>query len=225
MDRRPSQLSGGQQQRVALARALVFHPDLILMDEPLGALDNALRKRMQFEIKDLQQKLGVSVVFVTHDQGEALVMSDRIAVFDKGRIQQLGRPEQIYGHPANAFVAGFIGETSWLEGRITTREAEMVEVETPSGPILARLADPSLAPGAAVRVAIRPEDISLAPRGTGIAARIEGRTYLGDHILLAPRTADDRVLTARAPRMTPTAAGGPTGLVWPEGSAIALVAE
>lgn len=228
LERRPSQLSGGQQQRVALARALVFHPDLILMDEPLGALDNALRKRMQFEIKALQQKLGVPVVFVTHDQGEALVMSDRIAVFDKGRIQQLGRPEEIYARPASAFVAGFIGEISWLDGKITARSGAMAAVDTPTGPVLARPADPALGPGARVRVAIRPEDIRLTAPGQGLAARIEGRTYLGDHILLALRMADNTVLTARAagPDDGPTLTTGElAGLSWRDGAAIAFAAE
>ena len=116
----PAQLSGGQQQRVALARALVFEPELVLMDEPLGALDKQLREQMQLEIKHLHEQLGVTVVYVTHDQSEALTMSDRIAVFNDGRIQQLAPPEELYERPANAFVAQFIGENNTLVG--TARE-------------------------------------------------------------------------------------------------------
>ena len=115
--RRPAQLSGGQQQRVAVARALVFEPKLILMDEPLGALDKQLREQMQLEIRRLHQRLGVTMVYVTHDQAEALTMSDRIAVFHRGRIQQLDTPEQMYEYPKNAFVARFIGENNRLDGQ------------------------------------------------------------------------------------------------------------
>ena len=118
--RRPAQLSGGQQQRIALARALVFEPELVLMDEPLGALDKQLREHMQFEIKHLHERLGVTVVYVTHDQGEALTMSDRIAVFNDGRIQQLAPPEDLYERPENRFVASFIGENNTLEGTVET---------------------------------------------------------------------------------------------------------
>ena len=116
--RRPAQLSGGQQQRVALARALVFEPKLVLMDEPLGALDKQLREQMQLEIRRLHQRLGVTMVYVTHDQAEALTMSDRIAVFHRGRVQQLDRPERIYEQPVERFVARFIGENNRLDGRL-----------------------------------------------------------------------------------------------------------
>lgn len=229
LDRRPSQLSGGQQQRVALARALVFHPDLILMDEPLGALDNALRKRMQFEIKALQRKLGVAVVFVTHDQGEALVMSDRIAVFDQGRVQQLGRPEEIYARPANAFVAGFIGETSWFKGRILSKSDSLALIETPAGRLNARLADATLPEGQRVDVAIRPEDIALSTTaGAGLVATTEGRTYLGDHVLLSLRTRDGTPVMAKIAKSAPDAevdGGAPTHLVWADDAAIAFAAE
>ena len=115
--RRPAQLSGGQQQRIALARALVFEPELVLMDEPLGALDKQLREHMQFEIKHLHEQLGITVVYVTHDQSEALTMSDRVAVFNDGRIQQLAPPEDLYERPTNSFVAQFIGENNTLRRR------------------------------------------------------------------------------------------------------------
>ena len=115
-DRRPSQLSGGQQQRVALARALVFEPRVVLMDEPLGALDKQLREQMQLDIRDLHRRLGLTIVFVTHDQSEALTMSDRVAVFNNGKIEQIGTPRQVYDEPATRFVAEFIGETNLVEG-------------------------------------------------------------------------------------------------------------
>ncbi|MBS8271868.1 ABC transporter ATP-binding protein, partial [Halomonas litopenaei] len=118
-NRRPAQLSGGQQQRVALARALVFEPELVLMDEPLGALDKQLREKMQFEITDLAHNLGITTVYVTHDQTEALTLSDRVAVFDDGRIQQLAPPDELYEQPQNSFVAQFIGENNTLSGKVT----------------------------------------------------------------------------------------------------------
>ena len=118
INRKPAQLSGGQQQRIALARSLVFNPDLVLMDEPLGALDKQLREHMQYEIKNLHKKLGVTVVYVTHDQSEALTMSDRVAVFNDGQIQQLSTPDGLYENPENAFVAQFIGENNKLVGKV-----------------------------------------------------------------------------------------------------------
>jgi putative spermidine/putrescine transport system ATP-binding protein len=118
-DRKPSQMSGGQQQRIALARALVFEPKVVLMDEPLGALDKQLREQMQLDIRDLHRRLGLTIVFVTHDQGEALTMSDRIAVFNKGKIEQVASPEDVYDRPASCFVSEFIGETNFLTGTST----------------------------------------------------------------------------------------------------------
>jgi putative spermidine/putrescine transport system ATP-binding protein len=123
--RRPAQLSGGQQQRIALARALVFEPELVLMDEPLGALDKQLREHMQFEITNLAHQLGITTVYVTHDQTEALTMSDRVAVFDDGRIQQLAPPDELYEKPQNSFVAQFIGENNTLLGRISKIKGEV----------------------------------------------------------------------------------------------------
>jgi putative spermidine/putrescine transport system ATP-binding protein len=131
--RRPAQLSGGQQQRIALARSLVFEPDLILMDEPLGALDKQLREHMQYEIKHIHERLGVTVVYVTHDQSEALTMSDRVAVFDDGRIQQLASPADLYERPQNAFVAKFIGENNRLIAKIKKSSNKTVEAVTESG--------------------------------------------------------------------------------------------
>src|SRR3954466_15167204 len=131
--RRPGQLSGGQQQRVALARALVFEPKLVLMDEPLGALDKQLREQMQLEIKHIHRNLGVTVVYVTHDQSEALTMSDRVAVFNDGIIQQLARPDDLYERPQNSFVAQFIGENNRLRGKVVAMTGSGCEVEIEGG--------------------------------------------------------------------------------------------
>src|SRR5512134_1248126 len=129
--RRPKQLSGGQQQRVALARALVKTPDVLLLDEPLGALDLKLRKEMQLELKSLQQQLGITFIYVTHDQEEALTMSDRIAVMSKGKVQQIGTPVEIYERPANRFVADFIGESNFFEGKLKSLSAKEACVVVP----------------------------------------------------------------------------------------------
>lgn len=190
IDRKPSQLSGGQQQRVALARSIVFQPKLILMDEPLGALDNELRKRMQFEIRSLQQKLGVTVVFVTHDQSEALIMSDRVAVFNEGKIQQIDTPENIYTGPQSAFVASFIGETSWLEGQVIETVNERVKISCKNGVFVARNPQ-KLCVGEAAVFAVRPEDIRINEAWAienHIEVTINAVTYLGDSLLLSCET-------------------------------------
>jgi putative spermidine/putrescine transport system ATP-binding protein len=132
-NRRPGQLSGGQQQRVAVARALVFEPTLVLMDEPLGALDKNLREEMQYEIKHIHESLGVTMVYVTHDQSEALTMSNRIAVFEDGIIQQLASPDELYERPQNAFVAGFIGENNRFMGKVLSLNGTTCEVEVEGG--------------------------------------------------------------------------------------------
>ena len=134
--RRPAQLSGGQQQRIALARALVFEPELVLMDEPLGALDKQLREHMQFEITKLAHELGITTVYVTHDQTEALTMSDRIAVFDDGRIQQLATPDKLYEQPENSFVAQFIGENNTFEGTVKEINDGIAVVELDDGEVI-----------------------------------------------------------------------------------------
>ena len=146
-ERKPQQLSGGQQQRVALARALVFEPRVVLMDEPLSALDKKLREEMQLEIRRLHRELGVTMVYVTHDQSEAMTLSDRVAVFNHGRIEQLASPQQLYDAPANPFVAGFVGDNNMLGG-----QAEASAVAAPGR----RRAACSAAPSAASRPAARP---------------------------------------------------------------------
>ncbi|GGH27987.1 putative spermidine/putrescine transport system ATP-binding protein [Cribrihabitans marinus] len=157
--RRPAQLSGGQQQRVALARALVFEPELVLMDEPLGALDKQLREKMQFEITDLAHRLGITTVYVTHDQTEALTMSDRVAVFDDGRIQQLAAPDQLYEEPENSFVAQFIGENNTLEGTVKEINNGLALVELDDGELIDCKPINVSQPGERTRVSIRPERI------------------------------------------------------------------
>jgi putative spermidine/putrescine transport system ATP-binding protein len=183
--RRPAQLSGGQQQRIALARALVFEPELVLMDEPLGALDKQLREHMQFEIKHLHQRLGVTVVYVTHDQTEALTMSDRVAVFNDGVIQQLAPPDELYEAPLNSFVAQFIGENNTLEGVVTAMDQGRCLVRLDSGDeIDAKPVNVSRV-GERTRVSIRPERVEflrhrLSPDAHTLKARVEEFIYMGD---------------------------------------------
>ena len=157
--RRPSQLSGGQQQRVALARALVFEPELVLMDEPLGALDKQLREKMQFEITDLAHNLGITTVYVTHDQTEALTMSDNVAVFDDGRIQQLAPPDLLYEKPENSFVAQFIGENNTLEGVVTEISGDTCVVRLDDGEELDATPINVSKVGERTKVSIRPERV------------------------------------------------------------------
>ncbi|HRK95103.1 MAG TPA: ABC transporter ATP-binding protein, partial [Rhodospirillales bacterium] len=160
--RRPNQLSGGQQQRVALARALVFEPKLVLMDEPLGALDKQLREHMQLEIKHIHERLGVTFVYVTHDQTEALTMSDRVAVMSHGVIEQLDTPERVYEAPLNAFVAHFVGENNRLPGRVLSSDGTTCVVEVADGWRIDALAiGKGAVPGAATTVSLRPERVRL----------------------------------------------------------------
>ncbi len=161
--RRPAQLSGGQQQRIALARALVFDPALVLMDEPLGALDKQLREHMQFEIKHLHESLGITVVYVTHDQGEALTMSDRIAVFNDGRIQQLAPPADLYERPENSFVAGFIGENNKLPGTIEELSGDRALVRLATGELIDATPVNVTGKGQQTLVSIRPERVEFKP--------------------------------------------------------------
>jgi putative spermidine/putrescine transport system ATP-binding protein len=201
--RYPQQLSGGQQQRVALARALVFDPQLVLMDEPLGALDKQLREHMQLEIKHIHQSLGATFVFVTHDQSEALTMSDRIAVFDRGVIQQIDTPANLYENPANAFVASFIGENNALTGTVLGRDGDLSSVRLSSGAcVLARTGDAGGAGQPAI-VSIRPERVRPAredsPAAWRVPARVTEQIYLGDHVRLRMTVADCDNFTMKTP--------------------------
>ena len=184
-DRYPSELSGGQQQRVALARALVFEPDLVLMDEPLGALDKNLREQMQYEIKHIHENLGMTVVYVTHDQTEALTMSDRIAVFNEGVIQQLAPPNELYEKPENAFVADFIGENNRLAGTIKETNGSECLVVVEEAIITATNVHEQ-PEGSSVILSLRPERVVLNPEVGALKNIFEAEVleliYLGDHV-------------------------------------------
>jgi iron(III) transport system ATP-binding protein len=171
-DRRPSQLSGGQQQRVALARTVVIEPEVLLFDEPLSNLDAKLRVEMRSELRALQRKLGITAIYVTHDQEEANAVADRIAVLDGGRIQQIGTPVQLYDHPANRFVATFLGTANLIEGRtesgrFVAENFSLANVNGPDGPAC---------------ISIRPQDVALGAANTGVSASVEEREFLGSII-------------------------------------------
>ncbi len=205
-DRRPTQLSGGQQQRLALARALVFEPELVLMDEPLGALDKQLREHMQYEIKHIHEQLGVTVVYVTHDQSEALTMSDRIAVFDDGIIQQLAPPAVLYEKPDNAFVASFIGENNKLRGRINGVSDGVASVTIGEGANVQALAV-NCGESGETMLSIRPERVILAADAPN---RLDGKVmeliYLGDHIRCRMSVAGDDAFIVKVPNSSDHAA-------------------
>ncbi|MFT5112875.1 MAG: putative spermidine/putrescine transport system ATP-binding protein [Parasphingorhabdus sp.] len=184
--RRPGQLSGGQQQRVAVARALVFEPKLVLMDEPLGALDKQLREQMQYEIKHIHENLGVTVVYVTHDQSEALTMSNRVCVFDDGVVQQLAAPDVLYEKPINAFVAQFIGENNTFLGTVQSVDGEECDVLLDTGEIIHSLAVNIDGVGTKSTVSLRPERVTVNPESGSLPNNVTGEVkeliYLGDHI-------------------------------------------
>ena len=203
-NRRPAQLSGGQQQRIALARALVFDPALVLMDEPLGALDKQLREHMQFEIKHLHESLGITVVYVTHDQGEALTMSDRIAVFNDGRIQQLASPADLYERPDNSFVAQFIGENNKLLGTIEELSGDKALVRLATGELIDATPVNVREKGQKTLVSIRPERVEfkpdmMPPGAHTIGAEVLEVIYMGDILRARLRVAgsEDFVMKMR----------------------------
>lgn len=188
-DRFPAQLSGGQQQRVALARALVFEPQLVLMDEPLGALDKQLREHMQIELKQLHRQLGVTFVYVTHDQDEALTMSDRVAVFNNGVIQQIDVVDRMYETPANRFVAGFIGDNTCLKGKVAATDGDQCSIVLSDGAVLRGSNVNGAAKGQVVEACIRPERILMhrgsVEGGVNVArVRVNSVMYFGDHLRL-----------------------------------------
>lgn len=200
IDRKPRQLSGGQQQRIALARALVNRPEVLLLDEPLSALDLKLRKAMQFELKELQRQVGITFIFVTHDQEEAITMSDRIAVMSEGLVQQVGAPIEIYERPNNRFVADFIGETNFIEGQVLDVGADKTIVSLGGVQIAAR-GEREVSNGQTVTVAIRPEKISLhatpTDNGASVPATVEEAVYIGTDTRYTVRVADHYPVVAR----------------------------
>jgi putative spermidine/putrescine transport system ATP-binding protein len=212
--RRPSQLSGGQQQRVALARAFVFEPEILLLDEPLGALDRKLREQLQVELRQLQRSLGITTILVTHDQEEALSLSDRIVVLDQGRVQQIATPEDAYLRPANRFVADFLGTANLFEGVVQQNGAGWC-LQLEDGATI-DCADPGVAPGRAAAAIVRPERVGLEP-ATGraeLTATVSDVIYLGQslryHLDLHGRT----VIATSTDQGARFAAGTPVRLTW-----------
>ncbi|CAD5372211.1 Spermidine/putrescine import ATP-binding protein PotA [Rubrivivax sp. A210] len=207
--RYPGQLSGGQQQRVALARALVFNPQLVLMDEPLGALDKQLREHMQIELKELHRQLGVTFVYVTHDQGEALTMSDRVAVFNDGEIQQIAPVTEMYEAPSNRFVASFIGDGTVLNGTVRASDGDRCGIVLPDGRVVTGLNVNDARVGATVQAGIRPERIvlhrqALPGRANQLQAQVIDVIYFGDHLRALCRVADGQPeATVKLPLSSP----------------------
>jgi len=235
-DRHAHQLSGGQQQRVALARAIVFHPAVVLMDEPLGALDKNLRFEMQVEIKEIQQRLGMTVLYVTHDQEEAMSMSDRIAILNRGRIDQVGPPGDVYERPANPFVGRFLGEANLIEGTIATQFADGTRLVLASGHELRAPSGSRCSGGARGMLFIRPERIEITPganaaggpRDNALAGRIRRCAFLGNILRyavaidgLAPVTVDIQ----NAVGVAPLPVGAAVVLRWPVAESLILPAE
>lgn len=195
-DRFPHELSGGQQQRVAVARALIFGPPVILMDEPLGALDKKLRESMQFEIKRLQESLGTTVVYVTHDQEEALTMSDRVVVMREGRVEQIGRPNELYTNPRTAFVADFVGSINFIAATVVSAGAGIVAVKIGAGPVIELDAShgEAVKPGDTLRLAIRPEHMTLTTpacaNSASLAGTLENVVFAGSSVMVFVRLSE-----------------------------------
>jgi spermidine/putrescine transport system ATP-binding protein len=218
-DRMPAQLSGGQQQRVALARALAPAPKVLLLDEPLSALDLKLRQAMRVELKQLQEDTGITFIFVTHDQEEALTMSDRIAVMSAGHVQQIGAPRDIYETPANRFVADFIGETNLLAVTVESISQGVATVLLPGGH---RIACPAGAATGPSHLSIRPERLTLVPTGGDLEAVVERVVYLGTDLQILARLDGGTAFHIRlqnSARVAPPAAGARVGLQLEEGAA------
>ena len=226
--RRPAQLSGGQQQRVALARALVNRPAVLLLDEPLGALDLKLRKQLQVELKRIQREVGITFVYVTHDQEEALTMSDRIAVMNHGLIEQVADPETVYERPATTFVAGFIGVSNLMPGEVVTAHGGAAELRLDAGPTV-RTADAlEVDAGQRAYAVVRPEKLLLQDAGDTSAGRasvegqVESSIYLGTATQMVVRLGDDTRMTVLVPnadveeRRELPAPGEPARLSWSE---------
>jgi spermidine/putrescine ABC transporter ATP-binding subunit len=226
--RKPRQLSGGQQQRVALARALVIRPKVLLLDEPFSALDRNLRGSMQVELKEIQRKLGLTTIFVTHDQSEALSLSDRIAVISAGRIRQLGTPDEVYRRPVDRFVASFVGDVNVLRARLDRIDGETasvalgaVRVSAPAAPLQV------VSAGAPVDLFVRPEDLRVAEAGAPVAAEgvVAAQIYQGGHVDLyidAPEAASGRVMLRLREAMSRWPVGTRVGIALVTGEAVAF---
>ena len=219
--RLPRQLSGGQQQRVAIARALVFEPKLLLMDEPLGALDRQLREQMQYEIRRLHERLDISIVYVTHDQSEALIMSDRIAVINGGVIEQLASPTELYDEPRNAFVAQFIGENNTFVGEVIEIREGICTARLQTGETVRAIAVNCGAKGALTTLSIRPESVALAPPerfANKFKAEVQEIIFHGDHIRLRLTVCGNREFIVKLPKgligSTDLQVGGRTAIGW-----------
>jgi putative spermidine/putrescine transport system ATP-binding protein len=196
----PSEMSGGQQQRVAIARAIVMRPKVVLMDEPLSALDRRLRESIQIEIRDLHQTIGSTILFVTHDQGEALTMSDRIAVLDAGKIVQIGRPLDIYRHPANRFVASFVGESNLIEAEIMQKRGTTVTLKNRSGYVFEAESRDAIDVGR-VTVLVRPERIAIADEATANSTpvTVTSAIFLGETLRIEAQMESGETLLVRCP--------------------------
>ena len=225
--RRPAQLSGGQQQRVALARALVNRPAVLLLDEPLGALDLKLRKQLQVELKRIQREVGITFIYVTHDQEEALTMSDRIAVMNKGVVEQIADPETVYEQPATTFVAGFIGVSNLMPGEIVEGNGQGAQLRLDAGPVVTARESGGARPGERAHAVVRPEKLVLAPAGTGddsagpsVEGQVESSLYLGTATQMVVRLGDGTRMTVLVPNADAGArrdlpgAGEPARLSW-----------
>src|SRR5262252_7786825 len=234
-DRDARQLSGGQQQRVALARAIVFHPPVVLMDEPLGALDKNLRFEMQVEIKEIQQRLGMTVLYVTHDQEEAMSMSDRIAIMNHGRIYQVGPPGEVYERPANPFVARFLGEANLIEGTVIAHPGAVVQLLLPSGQELRAPRSKGCGTGRGM-LFIRPERVEIAqgtaacgdPSANALAGKVRRCSFLGNILRYAVNidsTAPITVDLQNAAGVAPLPVGAPVVLRWPVSDSLILPGE
>ncbi|MGF7160776.1 putative spermidine/putrescine transport system ATP-binding protein [Rhodoligotrophos appendicifer] len=230
--RRPSQLSGGQQQRVALARALAYHPRILLMDEPLAALDKKLKEEIQSEIRRIHKATGVTILYVTHDQEEAIRLADRVAVFNAGRIEQVAEPATLYEEPASRFVAGFVGNSNFLTVKISTIKLGHASATFPDGTQIDRLhLQDALIEGDAAQVLLRPERLRFQPVGQGgaLAVTIRDVTYLGESFDIAAETAWGETVFARVPKRSSEGTlelsiGQQIGLAWPEVSLLAFAA-
>jgi iron(III) transport system ATP-binding protein len=209
-ERRPNQLSGGQQQRVALARALVVEPRVLLLDEPLSNLDARLRDEMREEIRRLHEQTRLTMVYVTHDQKDALALADRLAVMDRGRMMQIGKPAEVYNRPVNRFVAGFLGESNFIPGTVRSTGADGCQIDTSVGPLLGTPANGLPPPGSSVVCSIRPQSLAFSSSEGGanrISARIDQVAFLGDLLQVRVTAGEVPLLVSMLPNTGEPRAG------------------